>query len=630
MEKLRRSTTIASLLLLPLLAACAGSQPRGKVVRLQEQSLAPKAPASTTKEPKLVVQEGQGTLEVPENPDEAAVFHFSLGQAYSLDNDPQRAIEAYRTTLVHDPRSALVRARLAAELVKTGNFAEAKSLCEEALKLDPKYVDSYLLLAGIQVAAKEYEGALTTYRSALKIEPENRDALLYFGVTLAETGKTKEGIAQLEKLVKLKEVAESNIDKAVAYYYLAKVQEQAGQRAGAERALASALKHRPAFGKAAMALADLHQLNKEEAKALSVLTAAFRESHSGELAERLAQIHLTKGDYKSAVLYLETLVEEDPTDENVRLRLALVYWQLKWNGKARQLLSELHQRYPTSNEITYYLGELALEAGDFGEALAYYKQISPDYSKYDQMIFRVVATYRTEKKFQAAEEILLGALEKRPDIVAFYPALAAVYEDQNKLADAKLALERGEALFPEDEAILYYLGFLSDRLGDRTAGLEIMERLIAKNPDNANALNFVGYTLLDQGRDLSRAEKYLSRAVALKPNDAFVLDSYGWLLYRQGKVQAAMKKLEAAFAIRPDEAVIAEHLADVYLALNLPQKARNAYLQARKHSAGDKELTARVEHKLQNLDGLLARGGKEVRPAPLVPGKRAPASVPQP
>lgn len=602
------------LVLIPLFTACASAPPKGKVVRLQNEYGVEElvAPPAQVVDSTLGTQKEKGELAVPSNHEDAAVFYFSLGQAYSLDNDPQRSVEAYRATLVHDPKSALVRARLAAELVKIGNFAEAKTLCEEALKLDPKYVDSYLLLAGIQVAAKEYEGALATYRQALNIEPQNRDALLYFGVTLAEVGKVKDGIVQLEKLVQLKDSAESNIDKAVAYYYLAKVYEQSNQTASAIRAYQDALKSRPAFAKAALALADLYQAAKNGNKANEILETAFRESHAVELAERLAENHLAKTDYKGAVIFLETLVEEDPANENVRLRLALVYWQLKWMDKAEALLSDLHKRYPSSNEITYYLGELALENNDTPSALAYYAQISPDYAKYDQMVFRVVALYRGTKEFAKAETFLLDALKKRPDLVGLYPALAAVYEDSQKLEEAKLALERGEKLFPEDEAILYYLGFLYDRMGNKEKGVATMERLLEKNPDNGNALNFVGYTLLEANRDLPKAEKYLARAVELKPDDAFVLDSYGWLLYRQGKPQVAMKTLEKAFAMRADEGVIAEHLADVYVALSMPKKAIAVYEQALK-AGGEKEFLARVEQKLHNVVvAMVAEGGKPI------------------
>lgn len=613
-------------MLLVALSACSAAKPRGQVVSLQSDAFgSPKARESVVKaDPGYAVSRGRGSvLDVPFSPEDAAVFHFSLGQAYSLDNDPQRAIESYRATLVHDPKSALVRSRLAAELVKLGSFAEAKVLCEEAITLEPKYVDSYLLLAGIQVAAKEYDRAVETYNLALKVEPKSRDALLYLGVTLAEVGKVKEGVAQLEKLVKLKDNSESNIDQSVAFYYLAKIYEQSGEREKAVKAYQAAIKKRPGFAKAALALSDIFIARTEVKKAYAVLEEAFQESRSPDIAERLAERHLERSDYKGAVVYLETLVEEDPTNENMKLRLALVYWQVQWFDKARLLLSDLHARYPGSSEISYYLGELELERGEFDGALLYYKKVSPDYAKYDQMVSRVAFAYRQKNEMEKAEDFLLEAMRKRADIVAFYPLLAAVYEDQKRLSEARLVLERGERLFPEDENILYYLGFTLDRLGSKQKALAKMEHLLQLNPENPNALNFVGYTLTEMGQRLDQAKLYLERALALKPGDAFILDSYGWLLYRTGDRQQAMKKLEKAFATKPGEGVIAEHLADVYVSLNLPIKAVQVYEQALK-SGGDQEFIARVQTKLANVREVLAAGSTpEEKPAA---NERGPAS----
>jgi tetratricopeptide (TPR) repeat protein len=621
MERLHfKAGALSIAILLALFTGCATTHQRGKLLTTTDAAVEKAASADDEEDEKAepsaadannyAVSHGKGSvIDVPFAPEDAAVFHFSLGQAYSLDNDPQRAIEAYRATLVHDPKSALVRARLAAELVKVGNFAEARKLCEEAIKLDGKYLDSYLLLAGIQVAAKEYDSAIATYKSALKIDPKSRDALLYLGVTLAEVGQTKEGITELEKLVKVKDSAESNIDQSVAFYYLAKVYEQSNQRDKAIKAYVTALKKRPGFSKAALALSDLYVAHKQVAKAYEVLEEAFAEGRSAEIAERLAERHLEQNDYQGAVTYLETLVDEDPTNENMKLRLSLVYWQVGWLDKAEALLKDLHDRYNASSEISYYLGELSLERGNFQQAIRYYKQVGPDYAKYDQMVSRVAFTYRQQGKLVEAEDYLLDSIKKRPDVVAFYPLLAAVFEDEKKIDDARLVLEKGEKLFPNDENVLYYLGFTLDRLGQKDKALAKMEHLLSVNPDNANALNFVGYTLVELNTRMNEAEKFLARAVSLKPDDAFILDSYGWLLYRQGKSREAMKQLERAYANKPEEGVIAEHLADIYVALNLPRKALSVYEQALKGSSGDKEFVTRVEGKLSNVREVLAGDG---------------------
>lgn len=628
-----RSAQSGVFLALALAAAGCSSTPRGQVVRLDPASsikdVDDASAPPVAEKPAVFTQERGFPIAVPSAHDDAAVFYFSLGQAYALDNDSGKAIEAYRSALVHDAGSPMIMARLAAELVKVGSFSEAKALCERAIQTDPKYIDSYLLLAGVHVAAKEYDQALALYQAALRQQPGNRDALLYYGVTLGEAGRPKEAALQLETLARMKDQADSNIDRGVTLFYLAKLLHQTGQSVKAVSALRRALQARPGFARAALYMADILEESGQPEKALAVLEDQFKESPEAEVAERLAEHYLKKNAYREAVVYLETMVEEDPSNENLRLRLALIYWQLKWTEKAHMLLSQLHEKYPTSSEITYYLGELEVERRNLDAAVGYFSQVAPDYSKFEQSVARVVQMYRDGKRYGEAAEWLKAALVKRPDLTAFYPLMASLEEDQLNLKGARKVLNEGFDRFPDDESILYYLGFVEDRLGNRDRAFELMEKILKQNPQNPNALNFVGFTLLEEGKDLKLAAVYLDRAFKIRPNDPFILDSFAWLLHRTGRTRDAMKHLEKAHALKPTEAVIAEHLGDVYLALNLPQKALMAYSRALETLTTEAGLEERVSQKLGNLQTKLADSVKGQRKL-LVPPKsasRVPASV---
>ena len=614
---------------LVVFTACASSTPRGKIVRLTESpdqvSVGDVSPQEVVR---MHTQPENFPIAVPSAKDDAAVFYFSLGQAYSLDNETGKAIEAYRATLVHDPSSPLVHARLAAELVKIGNYTEARELAQKAIQLDPKYIDSYLLLAGIQVAAKEYDAALLVYREALKRDASNRDTLLYYGITLAESGKISEAIAQFEAITKLKDSAESNIDRAVAYFYMAKVYQQANRLSDALIALEKAMKARSGFAKAALLAADIYETQGKQGEARKILAAAFKDYPEAEIAERLAEYHLKRSQFKEAVVYLETMVEEDPTNENMRLKLALVYWQIKWYEKAHITLSGLYERYPASSEIAFYLGELAYEQKNFTNAVGYYSRVDKDYPKYEAAMSRSVGIYRDDKRYKEAQAVLEDALEKRPDVTSFYPLLAALYEDVEQYSDARDILEQGHKRFKDDENILYYLGFINDRLGNRDEAIATMELLVVQNPQNANALNFIGYTLLEDGKDMERAKAYLTRAYELKPKDPFILDSYAWLLHKTGNSAQAMKLLERAHGLRPDELVIAEHLADVYVALNLPRKALTLYGKVL-GLGSEAVFKEKIQHKIKNVEYVLAKRVSSPQRTAKVPSKtRAPASVP--
>ncbi len=553
------------------------------------------------KDPKLVEQS------------EKAVYHFSMGQAYSLNNETDKAVEAYRATLAYDPNSALVRARLAAELVKKGEFREAKTLCEEAIKLDPNYVDAFLLLAGIQVVAKELDAALATYESVLKGKKDHRDTLLYYGTTLAESGRLTDARRVLERLVKLEEDPDSQVDEAVAWYYLAKVQTQMEDFSDSARSLRQAVSVRPSYTRAALFLADLYIAEDEPDKAIKVMKDSYVENPASSLATRLAAYHLSISQFEKAVPYLEALAEVEVDNISAKVRLALVYWQVNWLTKAYTVLREVHQAFPSSNEVLYYLGELELERKKFKSAISYFNKVDSSYGRYEESVARVVASFQELEKFEDAKTFLLKELKKRKDIISFYTMYGRLFEADNQLAQAIRFLERNFSQIEKSESALYYLGYLYDRAGSAKKGLNIMEQILKKNPDNANALNYIGYTLLEKGKELARAKEYLARALSIKPNDAYIMDSYGWFLFKQGDTKGALKLLEQAAVQKPNEGVILEHVADVYMELNLNRKALAMYEKALSNLTEAKD-QVRVQNKIFNVETILGmRDPKRLR-----------------
>jgi tetratricopeptide (TPR) repeat protein len=82
--------------------------------------------------------------------------------------------------------------------------------------------------------------------------------------------------------------------------------------------------------------------------------------------------------------------------------------------------------------------------------------------------------------------------------------------------------------------------------GDRDRSLELMHKVLEIEPDNASALNYIGYSWAEQGERLDEAEHMIRRAIALKPEDGYITDSLGWLFYQRGLQQEAAGERDAA------------------------------------------------------------------------------------
>jgi Flp pilus assembly protein TadD len=122
-------------------------------------------------------------------------------------------------------------------------------------------------------------------------------------------------------------------------------------------------------------------------------------------------------------------------------------------------------------------------------------------------------------------------------------------------------------------------------------------------PKQPYVLNYLGYSWVDQGLNLDRAQKMIEQAVELRPNDGYIVDSLGWAHYRLGRYEEAVKELERAVELRPEDPVINDHLGDAYWKVGRRLEARFQWLRARSLNP-ETDVLAGIEKKLK--EGLTA------------------------
>jgi tetratricopeptide (TPR) repeat protein len=107
-----------------------------------------------------------------------------------------------------------------------------------------------------------------------------------------------------------------------------------------------------------------------------------------------------------------------------------------------------------------------------------------------------------------------------------------------------------------------------------------MQTVLKLDPQNAEALNFIGYLYADKGIRLDEAEALIKKALALKPGNGYMIDSLGWVYFRQNRLDDALRHLKEASEALPEDAAISEHLGDVYAKLGQIKEAIDAYERA--------------------------------------------------
>ena len=147
---------------------------------------------------------------------------------------------------------------------------------------------------------------------------------------------------------------------------------------------------------------------------------------------------------------------------------------------------------------------------------------------------------------------------------------------------------------PDDDEVLYQLGVLYGVHKETDRALEYMQAALQHNPDNAQALNYIGYTWAERGENLDEAERLIEHALRLSPHDGYIADSLGWVYYMRARplmagdrqpegitlLHQALEQLDLAVELTGGDPVVSEHLGDVHLLLDERQRALDYYEEA--------------------------------------------------
>ena len=119
-----------------------------------------------------------------------------------------------------------------------------------------------------------------------------------------------------------------------------------------------------------------------------------------------------------------------------------------------------------------------------------------------------------------------------------------------------------------------------DKAGRKEACIQEMRQVLKIDPDNVDALNYIGYTYAEQGVRLDEALFLIQKALKLKPNSGYIIDSLGWVYFQKGQYEKAVATLLKAATLTGKDPTIQEHLGDAYHKLKEYKKALQYYEKA--------------------------------------------------
>ncbi|MDY0206082.1 MAG: tetratricopeptide repeat protein [Pseudomonas sp.] len=342
----------------------------------------------------------------------------------------------------------------------------------------------------------------------------------------------------------------------------------------------------------------LSQLNRGD-EALPLLRNALKK-HPDDTRLRMTYarqlIEMNKLEEARAE-FLE-LLQQSPNDDDLRFSLALINMDLEAWMEAQVYLEELIERGSHSNAAQFHLGRVFEELGDTEQALSAYQSVHPkeNYLAAQQRIVTLLLASNQLRK--ATRHLDNQRLEQADLAIPLYLIEVESLASNDQVEVAWLRINQALDDFQDDPSLLYTRAMIADKRNDLSQLEADLRLIIKRNPDNAMALNALGYTLADRTDRLEEARVLIEQAHEIEPHDAAITDSLGWVYYRLGDLVTAERLLREAFSAFPD-AEVAAHLGEVLWQQNKRSEARRIWNAALKADPNDATLVETMQRLTQ-------------------------------
>ncbi|NIP19211.1 MAG: tetratricopeptide repeat protein [Xanthomonadales bacterium] len=342
-------------------------------------------------------------------------------------------------------------------------------------------------------------------------------------------------------------------------------------------------------------------------------SALIREAMelSPERAELLAwagRVEVNRGDEARALELYQAAHELQPTDRSIAMALAELMRRAGRTAEAQQVLAGLRDDPGTRFSriafalesglrdlaVEIYLGfetaeyedtvEAAFQAAQGAELLGRVDEALEWYARLDGTRRGLVSALRSaylmadQGRLQDARNVLSRMrLRREPEVMQdSFQAEGQILLEAGALEDAFDLLSEGLEALPDNTALQYSRSLVAARMERVAVAEEDLRAIIAREPQNATALNALGYTLADLTDRYGEAEGYIRAAYELQPGEASIIDSMGWVAYRLGRLEESEQYLREAWNL-DQNAEIAAHLGEVLWMQDRRDEAREAF-----------------------------------------------------
>lgn len=481
---------------------------------------------------------------------------------------------------------------LAAELA--GQRGQYDVALDNYLKASELTHEVKILQRATQIALylKKTDKALASSSAWLERQPDSLDARRLTAFLLLKSGRLDEAADQLivildtpgsdveNTLLDVVKVLSAEVPKTEGLRLMRRLAERFPRKAELHLASAllaaeqgelktaldetdKALSLRSGWSRARLLQAQLQIKMGDAQKAHDNIRKAMQaEPNNPRLRLMYSQYLAKAGDVRGAAKELEKILAKEPGNEDALLGLAMAQLEMGQEAKARQLLERLEESPSHKMQSYFYLGMIDVRNRRFASAVQWFDKIDDGPLVFDAQINAITALIFQGQTAEARQRLAETRKEFPQQALRVYMLEAEMLTKDKKFAEAFELLNQALQEIPGQPDLLYTRALVAEEL-DKVDVLEAdLRAVLEKKPDDANALNALGFTLADRSERLEEAKRYIDKALQLKPDEPAILDSYGWVHYRMGDKATAAAYLRRAFDLSKDPEIGA-HFGEV-------------------------------------------------------------------
>lgn len=529
--------------------------------------------------PDLMAQEASQGIQVPSSPvDEPAVdsppgltkalvYAVLAGQIAAQRGEHLVAFEHLSQAARLARNEALAEKAARSALASNQEEAVAKAVALW-LEIAPESLAAHQIAAFVRLQDEDLEGAMYHLRRLVNLTSGGGETGFVQVARLVH--KLRPPAQRMELMEKLTDGEPNNAD---AWFARALVAAGSDRQDEAVSAARRATDLKPDWIEPRLFLVQLLKDAHRQEEARATLERFVAENPRDQGLQTLyAQFLVDDKELDRAREVFAGMLVESPREPDVLFALGILSLQLEDLASGRDYFTRLRETEARRDDAAYYLGRVEELDGKREAASAWYLKVRGEHAQ-DARIRLARLEAKGGDLDKARERLRLMRDQSRKDAVMLFLVEAELLTEMDRKPEALKVYDAALETHPDDLELLYARGLLGAAM-DRLDVLETdLGRLLELDPNHADALNALGYSLADMTDRYQEALALVQRALALKPDEGAIMDSLGWIHYRLGNLDLALDYLHQASAKLPEDPEVAAHIGEVLWALGRHDEA---------------------------------------------------------